>query len=160
MEIKKATEVAGSTLEACHKDTSNITLSSNPKKLLSANEDKVNHWRQFDFDLSENHVLPYFIEHERIVLRNNSGYYKTRLLQLALIFKREIVEFIQNQERLYRRIEDYKKAEKMQRDFIYYLCNSYGLNYQLEMTCFLTNEGAKKTLQKYGATENPKTEAA
>ena len=36
MDIKKAQAGTQATLEACHKDTSNITLSSNPKKLLTA----------------------------------------------------------------------------------------------------------------------------
>jgi hypothetical protein len=40
------------------------------------------------------------------------------------------------------------------------LCDDLGLDYQLEMTCYLSKLSAIKTLKKYGATENPKTKAA
>ncbi len=113
-----------------------------------------------NFHLSEIGVKKYFDKLESIAESRQSEYVKKELTFIAAILKRDFVEYDQREQLHLQRIEGYKKELKQKQDFIYYLCKYYGLDYQLEMTCYLANETAKKTLERYGMFENPKTKAA
>jgi hypothetical protein len=115
---------------------------------------------EIDYLLSEIGILKYFDQFEKIIESRQNEYVKKNLTFIAEIFKRAFVEYDQLQKMHYDRIEAYKKDVKFKQEFIYHLCDDLGLDYQLEMTCYLSKLSAIKTLKKYGATENPKTEAA
>lgn len=112
----------------------------------------------YDFILSEYSILPYFDERETLLSKMNDGYIKRRHLQLDLIVKREIGELVQQNQELFDRIENYKKAEKLNADFLAYL-QANGIDYQYWFTMYQFAVKIKKERKQY-ATENPKTEAA
>jgi|JFJP01.1.fsa_nt_gi hypothetical protein len=122
-----------------------LTTPFNRKYQQDQPKDKDN--PNIPFTLYEDGISIYFDELEALSVRYTTGYTQKRIIQLSKILKNDKYESIVQQQILYDRIEQYKRNEKAEKDYLSYL-EANGIDQQFWRTMYETEIGVKRTLKQ------------